>query len=96
MFLLKHATEGKSVCLEVMKASPDATLKTFSFNWIMEGTNQPPVSSADQPNVLTIQSVTEDHYGHYKCEVKKDGELHFTAHKKLQKSKTMYKSSIVC
>ena len=73
----------QAVRLEVIKFTLEAILKTFSFNWSKGGTRQIPSVSTEQPSVCEIQSVREDHYGHYKCEVKKGEIFYFIAHLKL-------------
>ncbi len=38
-----------------------------------------------KPHILQIDSVTDIHFGVYKCEVRKEGELKFTIYKHLFK-----------
>ncbi len=45
------------------------SVEQFSFDWSKVGDNDtPPVSS--KPNALSFQSVSEEDFGYYQCEVK--------------------------
>lgn len=75
---LKHTPQGSCVSLEVLQFAPEEILRTFSFHWSKEGTRRP-IPTSD-PNAVEISSVSKEHFGHYKCEVKKGEKHHFTAH----------------
>ncbi len=55
-----------STKLEVLKFAEDG----FSFYWSKEGSRRQIKTTDDQPNTLSFQSVSEEDFGHYQCEVK--------------------------
>ena len=83
---LKHARLGDSgINLEALKFADSLTLEGLSFHWYKEGekTEITPV----EPNVLKIQSVTEEDFGQYKCEIKKEGIPYITSYLGLLKQR---------
>ena len=63
-----------------MQFADEETLSAFSFHWSKEGTRRP-VQTSELGNAVEIPSVSKEHFGQYKCEIKKKGEdrIHFTA-----------------
>ncbi|XP_064388807.1 uncharacterized protein LOC135336866 isoform X2 [Halichondria panicea] len=65
VWLGKHVLPGSSTELEVLKLAEDS----FSFHWTKEGSRHQ-ITTTDEPNILSFQSVSEKDFGHYQCEVK--------------------------
>ena len=76
---LKHARLGDCIKLEALKFAKTKTLEGLSFHWYREGEDTELVTLA-KPNVLKIQSVTEEDFGQYKCEIKKEGIPYITTY----------------
>ena len=57
-------------------------MEGLSFHWCREGKAylDTYLVTLAKTNVLKIQSVTEEHFGQYKCEIKKGGILYLTIH----------------
>ena len=62
----QHVSLGSSTELEVLKFAEGG----FSFHWTKEGSRRHIKTTDDRPNTLSFQSVSEEDFGHYQCEVK--------------------------
>ena len=68
-----------------MQFADKKTLSVFSFHWSKEETSEEemsdPIPTSELGNAVIIPSVSKEHFGQYKCEIKKKGEdrIHFTA-----------------
>ena len=63
---VQHVCLGSRTELEVLKFAEDG----FSFHWSKEGSRRQIKTTDDQPNTVNFQSVREEDFGHYQCEVK--------------------------
>ena len=77
---------GEKAELEVLKFAEDG----FSFHWSKEGSRRQIKTTDDQPNTLSFQSVSEEDFGHYQCEVKDAaaGKVILTVYTALYKEET--------
>ncbi len=75
---LQEAKIGEKVCFKAMKSSEGLSVK-----W--SGEDECDEFHTPKPHILQIDSVTDSHFGVYKCEVRKEGELKFTMYKHLFK-----------
>ena len=79
LYRVKSATPGSSVNLDVLKF--DST-KEFSFHWTkLDGSRRSSVGE------LSFRRVKEEDFGHYLCDVKKEGKVVFTTYRTLFRSK---------
>ncbi|XP_064397861.1 uncharacterized protein LOC135344563 isoform X2 [Halichondria panicea] len=86
VWLGKHVSIGSSTELEVLKFAEGG----FLFHWSKEGSRRQIKTTDDQPNTLSFQSVREEDFGHYQCEVKNAaaGKVLFTLYTALYKEET--------
>ena len=73
-------TPGRGAKLEVFKFARG----DFSFHWTKEGSSEQ-TEVTSKPNVLTFQSVDEEDFGYYRCEVKEAGRVILTVYRALYK-----------
>ena len=69
---------GRKAEIKVLEYAED----DYSFHWKKEGSKRQ-IKTTSEPNVLTIQSVSEDDLGYYRCEVKKAGKVVLTVYRAL-------------
>ncbi len=83
---------GSSTELEVLKFAEDG----FSFHWSKEGSRRQIKTTDEQPNTLSFQSVSEEDFGHYQCEVKDAaaGKVILTLYTALYKEDTSLSSQL--
>ena len=83
---MQHVSIGSSTELEVLKFAEGG----FLFHWSKEGSRRQIKTTDDQPNTLSFQSVREEDFGHYQCEVKNAaaGKVLFTLYTALYKEET--------
>ena len=87
MFLrsfLQTACIGQSASLSVLKYA-GKLLKNSSLEWTKIGDDLPPPVNPRRANVLTFQSVDDEDFGHYECEVKEAGKTVLTIYQVLSK-----------
>ena len=68
-------TLSSSAKLEVLKFAEDI----FSFRWTKEGSKH----TITELNKVTFQSVSEEDFGYYKCEVKEGAKVVLTVYRAL-------------
>jgi len=86
---VQAARDGQSANLAVLKDA-GCLIRGFNFIWSKVGDHLPPPVHPRRANIVAISSVSEEDFGHYKCEVKKAGTTVLTVYKALYKDKGWY------
>ena len=83
--LFQVVSPGTSTTLKVLKFAEN----DFSFHWTKEG-SRGQIKTTSKPNELMFQSVSEEDFGYYRCEVKEAEKVVLTVYRVLLKSE-LYK-----
>ena len=82
---------GSCTKLEVLKWTEDE----FFFQWTKEGSRHQIKVTNHEPNVLTFQSVSDEDFSYYRCEVKKAGKVVLTVYRALFKDESAKSTEVL-
>ena len=85
---IQLACLGARAALSVLKFVKQQFLCEYSFDWSRVGGDTPPPVEFSKPNLVSFQSVSEEHLGYYRCEVREAGKVVLTVYRALYKDES--------